>query len=119
MTIEREELEHNLRDDVPLEARVDYVKELLAGVPPLERAVENLTRDCDRLTTAQESMAQELRALRVKLGSLSPQERTAVEQRYEMLGKITKARGRLDEFERLAYRMVDEAVRELKAALAK
>lgn len=109
-----DELEAQLQVTVPIEKRMRYVRSLLDPVVKIARGVDNLQRRIDDLEASRESMAIELRALRQKLGSLSDSDRAAVEQRYEMLGQIRKARGRLDQFERETA----EAIRVMREALS-
>ncbi len=117
---EREELEHNLRDHgIDVETRVAYVLDLLAPARAHADAIEKLEKEIDRRDHREEGMRTELRSLRQKLGDLSPSERAALDQKFEMLGKINQARGRVATLKAQLHRAIDDGVRDVEKALEK
>lgn len=115
----REEIEHQLREETTLPDRVSYVAELLQPLFEAEHAIDVLTRDLQRAELAKEGMAIELRALRQKLGDLSSSDRSAVDQKFEMLTKLNHARGVFADFKRKAHRELDEMLATVDKTLAK
>ena len=111
---DRDELERRLSVEWSIDERVQYVQQIIRAIQPTANAVANLERDLQREREAKESMAEELRALRIKLGDLSPSERAAAQARYEMMGRMAKARAHVERLEQLLNEEIKKAKESLK-----
>lgn len=96
----RDELEDKLSiGNSSIDERIAYVRHLLIAAEQAARGLENMQKEIDRLTATNDGMKVELRGLRQKLGDLDGGSRTALDQRYDMLGKMTRARNEVDQLE--------------------
>lgn len=110
-----DELDENLSATKSMDERRRYVRSLLVDAALEKRAQENYERRIADLEDSKANMAQELRVLRQKYGDLSPEERSAADQRYDMLGKLTRARHELTTLKRELRASLDR----MEAVLAK
>lgn len=109
-----DELESMLAARRGIEERVRYVRSLLEPVVAVARMRDNYERELARQRERADSMTEELHNLRAKLGSLTTGERTALDQRYDMLGKIKRARGRMPVLRQRVNELLDEIEKELQ-----
>ena len=75
-----------------IDERIAYVKDLFDPLRDHQRMRENYEREIRELQESRDGMREELRNLHIKLGDLSDGDRAALDQRYDMLGKIKRAR---------------------------
>ncbi len=111
----RDELEANLSSAFSLEQRVEYAESLIEVARLAATASVNLARDLERAEAQRDAAREELKNLRQKLGELGPGDRAALDQRYEMLGKLTRARAEVGVLERA----IDESLKRMKKVLEK
>lgn len=107
-------LARNLSASVDIEDRIAYVRGLIVKAQRFSAMLETLDRERRHAEESKESMARELRALRQKVGALTPEEGAAVQARYEMQGRMTRARNELDTLERTmqeAFKRAKEHIR--------
>lgn len=109
-----DDLEVALADRRTLGERVAFVKSLLAPLKDHARMRENYEREIRELQESRDGMREELRNLRIKVGDLQPGDRAALDQRYEMLGKIKAARARVPALRQQLNAVCDEIEAALK-----
>jgi hypothetical protein len=81
-----------------------------------------MLRQIAELERSKAQMGEELRVLRVKLGDLKPGDRAAIEARYDMLGKMERARNEIEAFahvEQEAHNLTVSALARMRRALKK
>jgi SMC interacting uncharacterized protein involved in chromosome segregation len=76
-----------------IEERIGYVKALFDPLRDHARMRANYEAEIQSLQVSRDGMREELRNLRIKLGDLADGDRAALDQRYDMLSKIKRARG--------------------------
>lgn len=109
-----DDLEVALGDRRTAGERIAYVKSLFAPLRDHARMKANYEAEIHELQVSRNGMREELRNLRVKLGDLSSGDRAAVEQRYDMLGKIKAARARVPALRLRLNEICDELEEALK-----
>jgi chromosome segregation ATPase len=109
-----DELEAQLAATRTIEQRVSYVKSLFGPLFDHGRMRENYEREIRELQESRNGMREELRNLRVKLGDLDPASRNALDQRYDMLGKMKKARAIVPRLRQVVNAIFDEIEEALK-----
>lgn len=90
-----------------VDERIRYVKSLFQPLRDHQRMRENYEREIRELQESRDGMREELRNLRIKLGDLDPASRNALDQRYDMLNKIKRARGQLPVLRQRMNEMID------------
>jgi SMC interacting uncharacterized protein involved in chromosome segregation len=97
-----------------IEERISYVKALFDPLRDHARMRANYEAEIHALQVSRDGMREELRNLRVKLGDLSDGDRAALDQRYDMLSKIKRARGEVPALRVEANKIFDRIEEALK-----
>jgi hypothetical protein len=109
-----EDLEVALSGRRTIDERIAYVKSLFDPLKDHARMRANYEAEIAELQESRDGMREELRNLRIKLGDLSTGDRAALEQRYDMLGKIKAARGMVPALRVEANKVFDRLEEALK-----
>lgn len=88
-----EDLEVALSGLKTLDQRVAYVKSLLGPLKDHNRMRANYEAEIHELQVSRDGMRDELRHYHILMADLDPEAKNALQQRFDMLGKIKAARG--------------------------